>query len=291
MMGLGPTLKGIRKSKNLSQKKITGSRFTQATYSNYENGISDISSTNLIYILEQLTISLEELKYIANDYQIKMGDKLINKFFDLPFNNFHLVSSLIIEIDQYLKSNENITVLTEIKLICEAMLILIDKGDFKKARLKVMPVWERMSKYDQYYLVDIQMLNVILYIFPFETSENIFKTLIRNLLKYQELKESKKIKKSLVLNFSMLLILNERYKDASKLLEQLLNEDLKSMSYTYLAICLNRLAIINTFESPNEVHFFLKKRDSLLVIYKDYDLEMHLKNEFERLKNKDNKTI
>lgn len=241
------TLKKIRKNKSLSQKTVATPVFTQAAYSHYENGISDISSSHFLHVIEQLNITLEELKFIAGDYEYPDRDRLIKYFFSLPFNDPQKLNNFIAEVNSYSKNNPSDNFLIEIKSICEA-LTLLSEGEVEKAQFKVAPVWKRISKYDEYYLEDIKMMNVILYIFPFETSKSMFRILIKNLEKYKGFEEIGQIKFSLIINFSILLIMNAKYHDAEKHLQKLVREDIKSLSYTNLAVCFNRLAIIATYK-------------------------------------------
>lgn len=279
-MHYGMAIKKIRKNKGYSQKEISGDAFSQATFSNFESGKSDIHSVNFIYILNQLQLSFNEFEFILNGYGYDKSTEIISHFFQLPYNNRSELLKVRSNIENFLAKNDHVF-LHELLIICDALLIIEESNDFNKARELVTPIWKRMSFYDQWYLVDIKIINVILYFFEVETSISITEKLLVRLNLYKDFTEASKLKITLNLNLSMLLIKNKMFEKSFENLENLLISKKYKMSYRALAGCYNRLAICSSYMNENRVKEYLGKVNSLLMVYEDYQLLELFKLEFE----------
>lgn len=275
----GETLKKIRKIKNYSQKDLVAERFTQANYSNFENKKSDISATNFVFLLDQLQLSLDELIYIHNDYELSPADHLIHCFYKTSYNKREDLEKLLSRINEFLKENYHIHII-ELKAVCEALIMLTMDNNILEAQKKVQIIWERISNYDEYVLSDIKMLNAILFLFDFETMSFIAESLIKQLNRYKGFGEAIRLQNSIVLNYSILCIRNTKIQLANGLLRTLLDREKHSLSYISFAIALNRMAICLTHQSSENVAIYLKRRDMLLFSYDDDTLKKRLELEF-----------
>ncbi|MEK4714950.1 helix-turn-helix transcriptional regulator [Sporosarcina sp. FSL K6-5500] len=282
MSNYGGTIKKIRKSKGYTQKEVTGNLFTQATYSNFESDKSDILSTNFMHLLLQLQLTTDELSYIHNDYQFNKPTEIVKSFIRLPYNNKTEISKVISSIDEYhLFGNRNI-VLEELRSICESLLIIETTGDFKKAREKVNKVWERISYYDQWYLLDIQMMNVILYFFDDDVVIYITDKLLERLKIYKNFEEAIRLRSTLTLNLSLLLIKNGMFSEALNRLEKLIESHLQELSYKPLAVCYNRMAICYSYTSRGKENTINRKIELLLEIYEDELFKQMIQLEYKK---------
>ena len=75
-----------------------------------------------------------------------------------------------------------------------------------------------MSKRDRWYIREISLLNNILYIFPFETAEEIVNRSVKTLETYRETSYITSLKLSFLINISLLFIKNNDFKKAKKYL-------------------------------------------------------------------------
>lgn len=276
----GDALKSIRKSKNLTQTQVAATQFSQAMYSYYEKNQTDIAASHFIHVLSQLQVSLDELKFIANHYQYSDAEHLSQRFFSQPFNNEADLSTMIQTIEAYLTKHNDHVILEELKYVCEALLILISSGNIDEARTKVEPIWRRLSNFDHYYVMDIKMVNAILYLFPYETAQAITQILLKSLERYGHFHETKRLKVSVKLNFSLMSIMEGHLLLAQEMLECVLASERQDMSYISLAVCFNRLAICYSFQAPELVASFAEKRRMLLTVYEDTQLDYQLRHEF-----------
>lgn len=280
MSTYGSTIKKIRHNKGYTQKDVVGSLFSQSTYSNFEAEKSDIHMTSFIYLLSQFQLSTEELQYIHNGYEYDAITNIIRSFFRLPYNDTKAIIGVIKSIDNYHRGGNKNLFLEELKSICEALIILETSGDFDKARDKVSAVWERISRFDQWYLMDIKIMNVILYFFEYEVAINITDKLLLRLKIYNNFEDVVKLTFTLTLNLSLILIKNGLYKEASARLDELLKDFLTEMPYKVLAICYNRKAICYSFTSKEKEMLYLNKKNILLEIYEDDIFKQLAQHEF-----------
>lgn len=282
MQNLGSTIKKIRQNKGYTQKDVIGGLFSQSTYSNFESEKSDIHLTSFVHLLSQFQLTMEELRYIHNGNQYDTATDIIRSFFRLPYNSKKDIMKVISSIDNYFsKGNENIF-LKELRCICEALLIVEISGDLEKAREKVNIVWQRISRFDQWYLMDIKFVNVILYFFEYEVAINITDKLLERLKTYKNFEESIKLTFSLTLNLSLILIKNGSYIEALDRLEKLLEDYLQEIPYRSLAVCYNRMAICYSFISKENEMTYVRKIDTLLEIYEDSTFKQIVKLEFNK---------
>ncbi|KQL12435.1 helix-turn-helix domain-containing protein [Psychrobacillus sp. FJAT-21963] len=281
MINYGSTLKKIRKNKGYSQKEVAGNSFAQSTYSNFESNKSDIHSAGFLYLLNQLQLSSDEFEYIFNEYKFDKVTEIKQQFFRLPYNNKHEIKHVINSIDIYLETNQN-KFLEELKCICEALLILEISGDLTKAKEKVITVWERLSRYDQWYLMDIKIINVILYFFDDDVAIQVTDKLLERLKTYKGLGDSLRLSLTLTLNLSMILIKNGKYSEALVKLEKLLQQNLHSFPYQSLAVCFNRIAICYSYSNREKEDNYKKKLFNLLEVYDDKLFLNMIQHEYEK---------
>lgn len=64
----GQIFKEIRKSKGLTQQDVCGQVIHRTTLTNIEHGKVIPSFENMVFLLEQIDMSLAEFKYICNEY-------------------------------------------------------------------------------------------------------------------------------------------------------------------------------------------------------------------------------
>ena len=56
---------------------------------------------------------------------------------------------------------------------CESLIALNTTQNVEEAQLFAKKIWERLEKFDRWYLLDIRLINYILFIFPIDVAVNI----------------------------------------------------------------------------------------------------------------------
>ncbi|WJY26112.1 Rgg/GadR/MutR family transcriptional regulator [Sporosarcina trichiuri] len=281
MAHYGQSLKKVRKNKHLSQQKVATTALSQAAYSNFEAGKSDIGSAAFVHLLNQLQLTFEELDYLQNGCQFGESDHLIQRFFRLPYNNKTEIQDLIRSIDMSLEAVPN-NYLMEIRQVCEALLILETSGSLNDAREKVQHVWERISNYDQWYLMDIKLLNAMLYFFDSDTVIPLADKLLERLSEYNGFADAIKLSITIQINSSMILIQNGAYTAARTRLDRLLKKQLRQLPYPSLAVCCSRLAICCSHIDLDHAAYHYDKAVALLKLYEDDHLLQMIQEEYSK---------
>ncbi len=68
MKSIGQIVKMIRQIKGFTQSEVYSGVMSRSFAHRFENGEHDISATKLFQILDNLLISVEEFRFIQNDY-------------------------------------------------------------------------------------------------------------------------------------------------------------------------------------------------------------------------------
>lgn len=276
----GKSIKKVRRNKGYTQKYVAENIISQSSYSKFEADQSDIHSTAYIQLLERLDMTVEEICFIDKGFKHEQAQKIINNFFSLPYNDVTALEKVIVEINSFLKKQDNI-LLRDIKVICKALISLHTKKDINIVRKIVEPVWNRLSKHNQWYLSEIRLINTILYFFPNETALEISNNIIKRLELYDGFRDSEKQIITFKINLTLLLIKEGDYFKALDLLTGILRKHKKSMPYQSLAVCFARISICNSKLEGINGTSYMDQAQNLLQIYDDLDLWSKIQKEYE----------
>lgn len=267
---MGHTISIIRRNKGYSQGYVSEGLLTQGAYSKFENLNTGIRINTFKELLAKLEMSLEEFDFIHNGYEYSVRDQLINRFFDLSYNNKQKLEQLLGEVTEYLKVHDDI-LLETLSKICESLILLSETGKIEQARIPLLDVWERLSKRNHFYIIDIYFINSILFLFPLETVLEIKKFTFRSIDRYRDFQNIERIKINISFNIMLLLMKEERYKEALNETTQIINLSKKHRDYLRLAICYVRKGIcLNIIDMSGEV--WILKGKNMLVALEEYKM-------------------
>ncbi|WP_033543645.1 helix-turn-helix domain-containing protein [Planococcus sp. CAU13] len=277
----GTLFKEIRRNKNFSQEFMAKGVLTQSAYSKFELGKNEISYSSYIQLLEKLEMTQEEFAYIQNEYNYNPHEKLLLDFFNLPFNDPKQLNAIIKTSREILKNAEN-EVVADIAVICEALILLVETNDMEQARKKAEVVWSRLADRHYWYLSEIKIINTILFLFPSAAAKEMTRKVKTNLKRYGNFKEANRLIGILNLNLSFLLIREQEYAEALRVIEHA-SEVFKEYSmYKHLAaayvrkgICLSQLTLSEGKEEAD-------KGILMLELLEDYTLRDILIGEMQR---------
>lgn len=278
-MEYGSTLKKIRVNKGYSQSFIAKGILSQSSFSKFEKNQSDINFKSFFQILEKLDMSFKEFLYIHENYGYRVKQQLIYDFFSLPYNDVDQLDKLTLRAKKYLESQEDQLVI-DILLVCEALIYLEETKDIPGTREKVSPIWERMDNLNNWYSMDLRLLNVILYFFPTDVAIEISQNILNKLDAYGNFEELKNVRTSLQINLSFMLINSQKYSAALKILNRTLEDHLPIMPYQTLAVCLVRKEICMQKLTPSTEQPYLQEALTLVKIYKDSTFSNNILQEF-----------
>lgn len=276
---VGDVLKKVRLSKNYTQKFVTNGIIGQPTYSKIERGEVDPTYLKFISILKRLDISEEEFHFLLDENVRSEREKIIEEFFLLNFNDASSLMKIKEKIRTYLDT-QNDYILNDIFYICEALMLISVENNYKMAIIYANKVWKRLEKFDQWYLMEIRLINAILFIFPTESAVHIAERIVAQLKNY-DTRESKVLLNNIQSNLGLLLIKNKEYELALGHLNELILKFKLERNYYYLAIIYIRKGIIlRLLDAKNEVDF-IEKGLNLVRAFEEPELEKALVNEIE----------
>lgn len=279
-MHLGQFIKQLRLQKGISQSEASLNAVTQSNYSKFELGKVEISATAFFKIIHNLDISLEEFVMLyENVYSTKMNE-VVNSFLKMRSNKTKELITIRENAKEYLSNTntENQT-LQHIIELTYALEAISERQDYEEAKIYANPIWEKLQKRDCWYLREITLLNTILYIFPFETAEEITKRSLKFLKSYPKNNSIIILQFNLIINISLLCIKNSKIEKSLTYLHHsltLLNNQIplefhKKLVQIRIAYC---NAILNKDFSQNLM-------STIMYFYSTDNLEMlnHLKKE------------
>ena len=245
----GETISFIRQNKGYSQKYVASNVLTQGAFSKFEKYNTDIRLSAFEQIITKLELSFEEFKYVQNGYEFNARERLLNTLFNLTYNNKVELESLKEEATLYLQQQEDFLIEDLIR-ICDSLMILGETNNIEEARIPLEKVWERLSKRNHFYIVDIYFINSILFLFPLETALEIRKFIFRSIDRYKNFQDIERLKINISLNIMLLLMKVQKFEEALSETEHAMLLCKKHADYLRLAIfyirkgiCMGRLQI------------------------------------------------
>lgn len=275
----GDVFKEIRIDRGYSQQYVAEGIMGQSAYSKIERNEIEPTFRKWLAILEKLNVSVDEFRYILNKESLTTKEKLINEFFSLNYNHPDDLNLLRDEIAVYLKEVEDY-LLRNLYYACESLIILNATQNVEEAQFFAKKIWERLDKFDKWYLLDIRLINTILFIFPIDVAVNIGERATKQLIPYHNLKEAEVLLINIDVNLAVLLIDDEKYPEALSYLEKVIPLCKKYQKYNQLAIAYARKGIIlQKTGKIDESSEYIKKAYAILNAIEDTKLIDDLEKE------------
>lgn len=277
----GKILKKIRVNKKYTQKFVTDGIISQSTYSKVERGVIDITYNKFIKLLNRLDVSEFEFQMLL-DEEPDARDDLIQQFFLINYNDSEALVVIQQRVQHYLVSNKDY-VIQDIAYICEALMLISSERDYEQAAIFANKVWKRLESFDRWYMMEIRLINAILFIFPTETALHISERIVRQLDIYHT-RESRVIQNNIQTNLTLLMIRNKNYALALENLDELIFRFNKTNNYRLLAIVYIRKGITLRLLANPTWEVDIKKGLKMLDAFEDTNLKEALTTEIEHYK-------
>lgn len=279
-MELGNVLKKIRINRGYSQLLASHKIISQGVYSKVEAGTRDLDAVAFFKIANRMNLTPDEIEFISNGYDYNTKQQILNQFFKLNYNDPDKLNHIKQQTMNYLKTEDDVE-LREIYLLCDALLIVSETEDYEAARKLIEPIWTRLKTYDQWYLYDIRLINMILFMYPLDTTIAFSKKVLQRLKNYDKHENVNQLKDIYNINLSLIYIKTNQVKEALVMIEERL-EDRQHMSYTMLALSLARRALCKKKLQIDGFEKDYVTAKQILQAYEAYDLLKRIKEEFEK---------
>ncbi|HEV9835018.1 TPA: Rgg/GadR/MutR family transcriptional regulator Rgg1518 [Streptococcus pneumoniae] len=242
----GQIFKEIRKSKGLTQQDVCGQVIHRTTLTNIEHGKVIPSFENMVFLLEQIDMSLAEFKYICNEYHpSKRRDIIVESQNPSTFQDTRKMVELTEKCQKYLKTHHDVpiqNIYRHTKIVTE----LRTKGFKNNHVLKDLyeEIWDYLESMDTWYISDLKLLGTILFFFPSENLPLLIDRIMKTIEKYKYFRETKAFLSSFLANLSTVYFQHHLFKECETITLQLLvlAEELKI--YDILGFSQVRLGIL-----------------------------------------------
>lgn len=242
----GAVYKDIRQAKGLTQEQVCGGELSRTTLAKIEANRAIPNFENMMFLLDQVNMSLEEFQYICSNYHLSKRQDIFYRF----YNSAKAMGTKELEdvrqlCEQYLTVNHDIPIERLLDVI--VVLINVRKHGFveptKELQLVTKKIWSYLEEQDEWYERDFQLLNAVLFSFPLETIKETTEKLLVSLEKYKDYRNITDIKYALLANLSSIFLYNNCLTDCERL--TMMIEDLarETKRYDQLGFAQIRLGI------------------------------------------------
>lgn len=242
----GHIYKTIRESKGLTQAQVCGDMLSRTTLTKIESGTVVPKFENMIFLLDQINMSLEEFRYICNYYKPRQREEIFNRIYNYKSmaDNAELyqIKKLC---EDHLKTHHDIPIQKLLDKI--NVIILVRKQGFLSPSEELAEltkkIWEELSKQDTWYERDLKLIGLILFTFPLETILETTDKLLASLDKYKGYRNIIDTKFALLANLSSIFLYNNRLTDCERLTIMLYDLARETKRYDQLGFAQVRLGI------------------------------------------------
>lgn len=283
MMNNGEAIFFIRNNKGYSQRYVAADTMTQGAYSKFEKLNTEIRYSAIGHILSKLEVTHDEFLYIKQGYKHDLRQQMLNRLFSLTYNDKDVLQKLLKDAEKYLKRNEDVLI-ENLCLVCQFLIILSETKNITLARVPINKVWQHISERDLLFINDIYFVNSILYLFTIETSLEIKKFVFRSIEKYQNFRNIERVKVNILINITLLLVKEGRFKEAISEVEHAIVLCKKFSDYKRIAICYIRKGICLNNIEVTKGDEWISKGKYILIAIEEVTILSALEDEINRYK-------
>lgn len=238
MNNYGKTIHTLRVSHKMSQQELADGIFDRSTLSKIENGQLSTSYDNELKLASRLGVTLDEFKYISNNYTASYKTKLLYRFFSLKS------STQTDQIKALMKDCRSVTNDDDIKRIAtilQALLLFNEKDGIDKAKKLLKPMWFDELKEKTPTLTDIYTLSTILFAVDPQAINSTINKIITAIDTHYPFMKSLKV--NILINQAFLQMKNHKFDLAAQNLQKLKPQIKKLAQYDKLILVNLRIAI------------------------------------------------
>ncbi|MGM9902882.1 hypothetical protein A5844_002057 [Enterococcus sp. 10A9_DIV0425] len=221
----GTVFKNLRKAKGISQKDICSENFSVATLSRIENNLLIPPYDRMIYLLNQLDISVSEFEYLCSNYKEDERSRIISTFHSIHNHaNLPNLQNLLADCKRYLLINDDLKIL-EIQSILEIFVHSVNETPLKLESISNVLselIWTRLKKSDIWTYSDLFIITSHLHLLPFETTTAIFPRIVKAFKRYENFENARTLNVCLHLNYSAIYLKHGLFSEGKNIVERIL---------------------------------------------------------------------
>jgi transcriptional regulator with XRE-family HTH domain len=277
----GQVYKTIRTSKGLTQKQICGDRISRSTLARIEKGEIVPSFESMIFLLDQINMSLEEFRYVCHYYQASERQMILalSEKHTSVIDNTELIKLKELCVS-YLKNHHDIP----IEQLLDRLNIVIHVRKFggysqdEKFQTLTQKIWKNLEKQDTWYESDLKLLSNILFHFPLDSVKAITPQILDSLEKYKNFHNIKPLQYQLLTNLATIYLYNNLIKECLDITLITLELSQEIKRYDYLGFSQIRLGICRKDDD------LIKKGIEILTLTNESTLLKIMKEEVKKFR-------
>ncbi|EHD5686764.1 hypothetical protein JQY34_002887, partial [Listeria monocytogenes] len=204
-------------------------------------------------ILKRLNVSFDEFLYIQNNFKSTPIQELEKRYNNIYTSiEIDILINLKKDIETYLEYHPSNPLLTDLLKCLSAIIAIEQEDNFAKATEIVTPIWDRISKQNDWYWEDIQIMSHIFYMFEQETALNICKELFNKLSNYRKFHNADRLEISTLLNIATMLLDKNNLKEAEKYINKCITLAEEKKYFIQWAYALGTKGILKTLTAKTQ---------------------------------------
>ena len=237
--------KEIRKSKGLTQDDVCGEFLSRSAVARIESGKVVPRFETMIFLLDQIDMSVEEFRYICDYYQPNERQKILNALYN---QDSHVETADLLQLkkecESYLRSHPDVPIEHVLDII-NIFIHIRQNGlqDTKKIDALTHKIWSYLEKQDTWYESDFRLIASILFIFPLGEIKLFTQKILDSMKKYDSFHSSKSIRIGLLIHLSTIYLYNDLKEECENIIGYVLHLAQSSKRYDSLGFAHVRLGI------------------------------------------------
>ncbi|HFE9853008.1 TPA: hypothetical protein ACGBG5_003582 [Enterococcus faecalis] len=222
-MELGETISQLRKEKNISIKDLCSDRLSRSAYTRFINNETDTSSTNFLFFLDRLQVSLNEFMFVKNDYKLSENERYMIKL-----QIFYLDENLL-ELEKIEKDCAFLS-----KSINDTFKHLSLLSNIYQSRIKNKPIDINIIEHLKNYLINVDtwthyeiiLFNNSMFIYNIEFIELILRRATSGLDRYHPIRSYTSESFAMLSNVLNIYLSSKELHKANKLFKNMISKEL-----------------------------------------------------------------
>lgn len=222
-MEIGEAISQLRKDKNLSIKDLCSDRLSRSAYTRFVNGETDTSSTNFLFFLEKLQVSLNEFMFVKNDYHLSESEAYLIKI-QKYFLNEDLNGLKSIEKDCTFLTNHQNDTFHHLSLLSNIYRSRITNTQINSTLIQELKKY--LLNVDTWTHYEILLFNNSMFIFDIDFIELVLRRAIKGLDRYHPIRNYTSESFAMLSNVLNIYLSSKELHKASKLYKNMLSKEL-----------------------------------------------------------------
>lgn len=276
----GKYFRQIRSNKKFTQVYVCQEIISRTALSKFENEKNSVTLHTAICLLNKIDMSFDELLYVCNNFKFQEKQLILAKYFSIVDD---LSTNQVIKIihlgDLYLKKQYDQLIFDITVILKNSLKFQTIVPDNDSDNSEILIIWKRLAEMEQWYLIELKLINSILFVLPREIAYNAGLRILKEITKYNDFHYCTDLNLSILKNLSTLFLYYNNYEKCCYISSKLVDLALEKKRYDFLAVGLVRTGFCENDQTK------IDKGMEILKITEDKIMFSYLSSELKKFKN------